>query len=462
MSSSGLHYAAVRRDDLGDALRGGRPSNMIPFLESQLLPRLSSRDALVFWSDNSRRPCMIGVNSEGCQELFNWAVTYHRDLAPLTSWCHVVDLKEISMRSGMQRSEESLHGLEAAWTGAVIAEAMALSRRSYDLITLPACLATDTFAIARTVALYGVKAISETIEQFDNVRDRLRRPVERWRPATGHFISVLSRLVPGGMQASSSLVDLLSRLCRDVHLSSDAGKHRFPPQLTEELASRVPQLAMLDRIGDIPAEERVRLLRETANWLASAKNDEDRHLLYFAAGYIISRVGGAERDLRLAEAFDGGYPNVLTWSAVLGGLGLTPYWTDAFGGIGRLVARELTRPFRLMDPPCADIAADEMLVISDKSPGQGPLRFRTGQRSVAAVAIRPGVVVQVSLSEEEKSYDRGREPHSVSTKAGLSAELRDPRYLELLAEQLFPYLQKIFLRSERGSRKGRSPELPLK
>ena len=179
-----FYCASVSRQDLAEVLRGRRADKPAP-LQPRLLPRLSSKEALVIWADESIRPCIIGVSDNDRQELFSWATVFHRDLSPLSSWCHVLSPDEINRLSGLGKWQPQLNGLEAAWAGAAVAEAMILSRRNFDSISLPTCLATDNFAIARTAALYGAReALGETLEFLEAVRDRLRRSPNRWRPTS--------------------------------------------------------------------------------------------------------------------------------------------------------------------------------------------------------------------------------------------------------------------------------------
>lgn len=132
-----------------------------------------------------------------------------------------------------------------------------------------------------------------------------------------------------------------------------------------------------------------------------------------------------------------------------------------------VVARELSRSLDLADPPTADISADEFLVIS--GPDNGVTKFRTALRQVATISLRPGVVVQLSISDDER-YGRLEEPSKASASVVTTARDRqEARSLEVLAGQLFPYIQNLLIKAgfephhdKRGSRKGRPPQLPLK
>lgn len=454
-------FLPVQRSELADALRGDLQGRGIA-LHDRVLPKISNKEAIVFWSRNSRRPCIIAVSENDRDELFNWTITFHRDLSPLTSWCHVLTSGDVTRLASSTRLEANLYGTEAAWAGAAVAEAMILSRRSYETISLPACLATETFSIARTAALYGARGtIGDTTERLARIRERLRRP-EGVRPP--HVATpILLRLLPDSPPIATLTQEVLVEVCKKLQ----ATKSEPTSQTIFRLIGRhFPALAALETLDEVSAEQRVKVLRDFPAWIANSKSDVEQSILVFSAGFVISRVGGAERDLRLAEAFASWQPQVLTWAAVIGGLGVTTYWSDAFGGIGRLVARELSRSLDLSDPPTADISADEFLVTYTLE--SGPTRLRTALRQVATISVRPGVVVQLSIADEDR---QGRPEESARIQQLNVANMgpRQSRQLETLAEQLFPYIRNLLVRSgfepqtdRRGLRKGKPPELPLK
>jgi hypothetical protein len=251
------------------------------------------------------------------------------------------------------------------------------------------------------------------------------------------------------------------RACKRIQASpteSSAG-------IFQDLSEISPKIAQLSSLDEISAEQRVKLLRDIPSWLGGTETEQERQVIYFVAGYIISRIGGAELDLRLAEGFNSAYPIVLTWAAILGGLGATTYWSDAFGGIGRLVARELSRPFDISEPPIADIAADEFFVLLGSDRGQS--RFRTASRQIATVSVRPGVITQISVVDSEKAAVESAAP--VQQKTSNRKDDSEQRSFQSLAQQLFPTIRRLLIeegfeptRKKTTFRRAKSPQLPLK
>jgi hypothetical protein len=308
-----------------------------------------------------------------------------------------------------------------------------------------------------TAATFEVVTL-DGLDKVDRVRELLRSSVTQPKPFANLPSSVLLRLLPDAPPTASRLQEKLVKACKHIEQSPTNSS----PGVFEEVSEIAPQLSGLQSVDEISAEQRVRVLRDLS-MLAGKASSEALQVIHFSAGYIISRIGGAERDLRLAETFEEGYPNVLTWAAVLGGLGATTYWSDAFSGIGRLVARELSRSFDLSEPPSSDISADELFVLA--GPDRRGARFRTASRQSASVSLRLGVVTQLSLIEEERKSELAR----TASQPKSTGEVSEYRKAQNLAQQLFPFIKNLLIdegfepqREKRNFRKTKNPQLPLK
>ena len=444
MSNPHLQFALVPRDELGAVLRAtGKPIKQ--FLgPSSMLPRVGSKEVIVVWSGGAPRPCAIAAGESNRLELYNWATSFHTDLSPLSSWCHVVapdDLRPLSEGA----LTANLHGLEAAWTGVVIAEAMWLSGRGYEDLTQLTCFATDSFVMGRLAALYGPDAASDKkLEVVSKAHERLRPSSVRRRSAMSGIWRTLVSLMPGSFSPGTTVGSILQKACSDLNQRSVDGDKA--PELRSDtvtmIASVTPPLTKLRELPQMSAEERVVYLREIRDQFPKGERNDDVQLMAFAAGYIISRIGGGQRDLRLAEAFEPDAPDVRGWAAMLGGLGHVPAWTDAYDGLGRLVSRELMRSFHLADPPTCDGAAEEVLVIVEPDRSSTRSRVRTGHRNVAALSLMPGVVAYLSTSEEEREKARASSA-TFAMADPLSLVGQDPKLLKSLASQLWPHLRPL-------------------
>ncbi|KUM24510.1 hypothetical protein AU467_29985 [Mesorhizobium loti] len=93
----------------------------------------------------------------------------------------------------------------------------------------------------------------------------------------------------------------------------------------------------------------------------------DTNVLCFLAGYIVTIAAGGTPSLGLAEQVSGRWPQVLAWAFLIGSLGERVLWNSGFDGLGRLVAREMLKSFRLDEFPSCDIYLEEGEILVDKN-----------------------------------------------------------------------------------------------
>jgi len=458
-----LNFALVERDSLADALRGDRSAATSSWGSLGSLPRFSNKQTAVVWLDQSIQPSAIVVADSAREELFSWLATFHSDLTPLSSWCQILSPDEIMRPFAEGGIIPNLFGFEAAWASATLAEAMSLSGRTYDNLSLSVLLATETFAIGRTAGLYGIKAVSIVGERLDRVRRQLRSSSVNRDPASSLVREVLLGLMPDAPRVASGNARVLRDICGRFlgDRLPDEGRFLTPDDLGE-LLSTVPALRPLIELEAMSAEERVRFLRHLQSRMPPLATPE-WPLFAFGAGYVISRIGSAERDLRLADTFDAGKSAILSWAMVAGSLGATTYWTDAFGGLGRFVARELIRPVHLLDPPTCDISYDEVRLFDEKS---SRLRLRSANRNAVAVSMLPGVTMHFGVGEPDRPAPRPSETtRDPQPGLGSVSNLSDDQ-LEALAARLAPHLRRHLEINQKTTSKNRkagsSLRLPFK
>ncbi len=365
---------------------------------------------------------------------------------------------EVERSSLLEPIVPDLFGLEAAWSGAMLAEAMNLSGRSFESLSLNALLATEAFAVGRTAGVYGAKAAARSAsERFEKARRKARPVAETRDPAGAVVREVLLSLLPDPPTTPSGNVRVLRDICEQLVRDFPADSERFlGPAELGELIDRVELLRPLVDLEQMPAEERVRYLRHLQTKVPPTSSPE-WPLFAFGAGYVVSRIGSAERDLRLADTFSDGRSAVLSWAIVAGSLGATAFWTDAFAGLGRLAARELVRPLHMLDPPNCDIGFEEFEILDDRTMRS---KLRTATRTTVAVAILPGVTVQLGVSEVDRTTVRASEGQREVPGAGSLLDL-SPEQLDALADRLTPYL-KGRLSNSKGAGKARRSSSSLR
>jgi hypothetical protein len=158
---------------------------------------------------------------------------------------------------------------------------------------------------------------------------------------------------------------------------------------------------------------------------------------------------GGDHSLALAESNANRWPEITAWAYVVGSVGERVVWTSGFDGLGRLIARELTRPLRLDEPPTCDFSFDEASVLADSKLADPLVHLRIKQSRVAAVALYPGVNMAIPLVPAPQ--DIGKPARGLGTSSGSSFP-GNP--LAVLSDALWPFLRgrvADLVRSERRS-----------
>ncbi len=441
MIDSELQYAIVERTALGDVLRDQPDFNKSRIFSLSHTFNLSEKEAIVLWSNLSPRPCAIIINDDQQDEFLSWINTFHNDLAPLTSWCHLLLLTEFKSFCARPSSVPNLGGSEAAWIGAIIAEAMALSGREYDTVSLASCLATQAFTAARLASLYGVEAAYSYFKEppssvlFRSLSNGISIILQKQ-------VEVLLNIESGKQPFRHEVDREIFSACKKLHQLGPNSNEKAVNDAIHNVALSFTNYIELSSLSRLSAEDYVRLLRTIKDRLINA-DDEEASALKFVSGLLISRVGGAERDLRLAQQFGDSKDEVLCWAAVIGGLGVTAYWTNGFAGMGRLVARELTRPFRITDAPNCDVSYAEITCLQKLSDQNG-INIRAANRNAISMSIRPGVTINVAAHVREEKLSTSDDSRRKAVLNSLKHVLSDDEIQEL-AVRLFPFLRPMIV-----------------
>jgi hypothetical protein len=358
------------------------------------------------------QPLLLICRQEDQRRLFGRFSQVRSELSPLTAWCHCVTPEQARRLVG-PAVFANLEGWEACWVGAVIAEAFLLAERSIEKIRLPTCTATQSFAVARTVALWGAESVHGLLGRYDVAQKLVRQRdsgLSRVRSELEPIWETLIDASCGGRSVStysdepSPLVECLIRLrqLRSAHEESEA------LAFVEPLLGLVPEVRELVRFHEMSSEERLRLFDMFVSSLELQKVGDSRRrsALCLLAGYVSTVVAGGAPSLALSEELASAWPAVIAWAYVLGGVGERVTWTSAFDGLGRLISRELTRTLRLDEPPTCDFSMDEAEVLIDTKLSDPLVHLRVKQSRVLSASIRAGVNISIALADNSSAEQR--------------------------------------------------------
>lgn len=388
------------------------------------------------------RPGALVVSEDAGRRLFGRYAQLRSDLSPISAWTHILDPDQFEQTHEEARVPD-LAGFETSWIGLSVAEALMLSDRPLSQLKLVACLATPTFALARAHALWPRETIEGVLRRYDlcqklvrandGAANRLREPLsDIWKALLAVSVP-LPRDLPSELRwVTQGLVALRSAR----HSETNEARALF--DVFDD-----PRVGFLRHLDDMPPEVRVRefdRLVDVINDL-SANDRPARNMLLFVAGYLATVVAGGSPSLGLAETAARRWPQIAAWAYVLGGVGETVTWTSSFDGLGRLVARELLRPFRLDEPPTTDFALAEAAVLVDRALSDPLVHLRIKQSRVLSVALLPGVNVAVPIAEASQSETR---PAPVTEPVRSAPSRTSNDGWATIAEHVLPYLAEHF------------------
>jgi hypothetical protein len=337
--------------------------------------------------------------------------------------------------------------MEAAWAGLIIAEAMVLSDRPVSQLKLTACLATQSFAIARTLALWPRISIGEVLSKYEALQRGMRasRPDDPGRSNFSPLWAVLAVLSTGYLnppEPYKRIVDALMSLRRARKKKADEFKvlqNAFGLVMDKEFLSGLTLASPEERLKAFDTLVRIINEQRTA--------PELRVELTFLAGYLTTVAAGGSASLGLASKVSQSAPEIVGWAFLIGGLDEQITWSSGFDGLGRLVVRELMRSFRLDDATSADVSADEAHVLVDKQLVDPLVHLQLKQTRIASVALFPGVNVQVPFTEHvqepRRSVDSKRSNQPAAAPRASAAEEALQAIANLLAPMILDKLQDV-------------------
>ena len=444
-------YTVATKNELDNLLQGKEAGNPTAWGNSFLEKVTSDRTGVV-WTrrreNENVQPLVLVVRQEDQRRLCGRYASLRSDLSPLTAWCHILTPQRFEYLDSLGRAPE-FGGLEAAWAGLTIAEAHLLAERPTNNIRISACLATQSFAIARATALWRHTLPLDVAEKYDAAR-QLSRPLEwggsragKLKSALGPIWNSLNALsAQSGDDVPSEVDPIVSslRALLNARLNNDPTEAIL---FAAPLLSEIPELKSFDSLPDLTPEERLCLFDQFVEQLGTTRSSKERfRRLAFplVAGYLATVAAGGKSSLNLAEKLATRWPEITAWAYTLGSLGEKVTWTASFDGLGRLVVRELTRPIHFDEPPNYDIALEEALILVDRELSDPLVHLRIKQAHILTVSILPGVNVCVPVGA---SRELGKpDPVSITKRDWSDQQKANPKIdpIPTLVEALWPHI----------------------
>lgn len=457
------HYTVASESDLNELLTGREAGLALQWSKWSSPPHVSAGETGVLWKRERPRdplqPMALIVHEKDFRRLCGRVAQLRGDLSPLTAWCHLLTPALFESLQELGREPE-LGGLQAAWTGLAVAEAMLLAEVPLTNVRVSGCLATLSFAIARAMGLWHRIPEAEMITRFD-AANRLFRNASSVQRTENRINKVRSALLPiwtslmmlvdfDAARIPNDLRPVVSALrellevrsdwqAADISRSQRDGEEAR--RLAWPLLEYVPEAGPFRDFAELAPEARLKLFDKLVDGLNNVQSNGEsprRNALALLAGYLATVAAGGSPSLALAEGNAQRWPEITAWAYVTGGIGEKVVWTSSFEGLGRLVARELMRPFRLDEPPSCDFALDEATVLVDSKLRDPLVHLRIKQARIVSVAVLPGVNISVPVGEPALQEPMKTDAAQVVRQSAPS--VGNP--IAYLAEALWPFFRR--------------------
>lgn len=446
-------YYVVGEDNLDLILRGEsvRKLAYTDFFSHKSMSKKKT-GVLVAHDEGSKapwRPLAIVCHEENVRRMCGRYAHLRSDLSPISVWCHLISP---TFHNTIHKINHypSFRGTVAAWSGLCVAERLLLTGKTQRSIPISACLGTATFAIARSTGLWPELAVPKIIERFSATNALCgnespdQRKQERIASVQNSLLPLwlcLSDLANGGKRSTEDDLTPLIRALSELMLARERSLDNEGQWFSSPLLDVVPEAKVFENITEQTPEERLGLFDQLVWLLKHTRSSETprRDALAMVAGYLATVAAGGEASLSLVHGFADECPELLGWSYLLGGIGERITWTSGFDGLGRLVARELTRPFRIDESPNCDFAFDEAEVLSDVELQQPLIHLKIKQSKTLSVGIFPGVNVVVPVNDHT-TLDTPQFTREETQERAKPTKFNE-NALAILADEIWPHLQ---------------------
>ena len=410
-----LQVAIVERGKLVDVLRGvaDARADAANLANGKLSGKLKNPYVGVGYVDGhlGRLPHFIVLPNADLKEFFAWVNIYCPFVTPLSQWCRVVTENELARVYSLEISPRYGNTV-TAWAGATVGEAFLHLGSGAKLTEIPlgALQACWTFVAARTFGLWGTGEIrSKSVERYGAAREILGAGGD---PNLLDYLEIWKVLDVLSIGTSSRVSDVSPAVQLEIYACHDIQENGFVSQkVIFEIVNELGWSRNLVDFEHIGAEQRVRLFDNAIDSLIhfEKKRSKDfRTLAEFTVAYLAARIGGsASGHILLLEKFLGAFPMLGVWYGIVSALYRPDVWGTEFGGLGRLVVKELTFPFRFDDPPRCDIGFDELGTLAGPGSEVSSLGIRGSTKKALNVEVALGVngIVRLPESSEETDFE---------------------------------------------------------
>jgi hypothetical protein len=329
-------------------------------------------------------PRVLIIRDAERQDFFAWANSFLK-MSPVTAFVRVLTYPKV--KNLIINRIEPGQRLRAPFVALALCEALGYLEEDHSRLTLRACEATYSFAVAKSfLHVFGDHAIAQTGFDWFRARQLLNsRTTSVTLQELQSIWIILTELVT--RSSISRMMQIPEPVLRGCFEIVELGRISKPTWI--ELTREHNGIPDVQTFADSTREDRVLAFERAVRSFAAAQSSSTSA---FIAGYLCSQIGpGSLEHWRLLRGVKRELPSAILWYGLCAGLQPNSQMAPAFSGLGRLVAREIDRKIELLSAPTCEVSIEEL----DSLGGFNRIASRMNVSSTTTIAleIAPGITI---------------------------------------------------------------------
>lgn len=364
--------------------------------------------------------------------------TYYPNISPISAYMHVLDdeffslsklpvlenIKKATRYSGLGRAKHRI------WVALALVEAASMAFNNgagTDVgVTYSICRRSLSFTLARADILYPHYPRNNVVDKWLQLREISRMNFSPEICASIMWIASIafdsSSPALDSQGQPSDLAEMIRRM-----IDRTPSHSQFTKYLSEIYPSISGHLHILTGNYDGRMQGLSQIINDVR--VRSRGAELDAMTIAFFCNNILP---GSLAHIKLLTKLIGEYPSILIWYGFFSGLSEDFDWRGAISGIGQKLSRDLYLPFNLEVHQSADIALEELAVLSRIKITVGAIK--PIQQRTMLVSLLPGIDILCRMPTEDgvESHSEIRATHNEERNRQIDA--RDKQLQRLLSE----------------------------
>ena len=349
-------------------------------------------------------PAVVVPYSGDVETFYADVATYYPDMSPITAYMHVLSdefiglsgIKELTNDKVKFENSDFSIAKNRIWIALSIAEAASMVFSSGVIansdVTYSICRRSLSFTIGRARFLYPYYPQEKVADRWHRLREISEM---EFSPQCSASILWIARLAFNTLSSKQYLEGATSEhinALRNLVLRSSSSA-----QFGQYLVDVYPKISEQLHVVTGDYDGRMQGLTEIINAIRMHRRGVELDAM--AIAYFCNDIlPGSMAHIKMLARYMREYPSILIWYGFFSGLSDEFDWRGVLAGIGQKLSRDICSPFSLESQQCADVALDELEVLTRV--GLSASAIKPVHQRTMLVSLMPGVDIWCRLPIE--------------------------------------------------------------